>query len=312
MPPWLAQELEATQAAARQRAAEIDAAQRNVDELERQIEAARSAARARDALEAGLHARSDELALTRVDLAALGESLRTEIAAMGTSGIGIVERELRDHIERQQQELSDERVTIAHLTEQIDHARYGAQHQEQQIAQARMQIDELVTQIDLARQANAIREEQEAALQQDLAATVQELSVLAAEFNEIRLQRDDIDGKLAQLLPETETLRRDLAIRDQERDALTAAAKQTGEALSALTGELERRAGVEQALSSDRARLAQFEREARERIALLERQLAELTAEARLLRERLDAATAEFERLDRRWLGRFARRLARA
>ena len=72
-------------------------------------------------------------------------------------------------------------------------------------------------------------------MQENLDATHQELSVLGAEFNAMRLERDELERKLAQLTPDTEALRRDLAIRDRERDALAATAKQTGEAVSALT-----------------------------------------------------------------------------
>ena len=312
MPPWLAQELEATQAAALQRAAEVEQARKSIGELEQHIEAARSSHQARDEIEAALRARSDDLALTRADLSAVRESLRAEIAAISTTGIGTVERELRDTVARQQQELGDERVTIARLTEQIDQARYGAQNQEQQIAQAREHIDTLVGQLDLARQAHASRDEQEAAMQEELDATHQELSVLGAEFNALRLEHDDMATKLAQLTPEAEALRRDMAVRNRERDALATTAKQTGEALAALNAELARRAAVEQELNSDRARLAQFEREARERIALLEGQLAESTAHVRTLSQQLDAAAAKLARLDDRWLGRLARRLAQA
>jgi hypothetical protein len=312
MPPWLAQELEATQASAQERAAEVDEARRNITLLEGNIESARSAHVARDQIEAALRARTDDLALTRADLAAVEETLRAEIAAMGTSGIGTVERELRDTVARQQQELGDERATIARLSEQIDQARYAAQNQEQQIANAREHMQDLLGQIDAARQAHAVRDEQEAAMQENLDATHQELSVLGAEFNAMRLERDEIVGKLAQLAPEAETLRRDLAIRDRERDALAATAKQTGEALAALTAELARRAVVEQELTNDRARLAQFEREARERIALLEGQLVESTAHVRTLSQQLDVAAAKLARLDERWLGRLARRQAQA
>jgi hypothetical protein len=311
MPPWLAQELEATQAAARQRAAEVENARQTIGELEAHIESARSAHKARDEIEAALRARSDELALTRADLAAVRESLRAEIAAMGSSGIGTVERELRDTIARQQQELGDERATIARLAEQIDHARLAAQNQERQIEQARANIETLVGQIDAARQAHASRDEQEMALQEDLDATHQELSVLGAEFNAMRLERDEIERKLAQIVPEAEALRRDLFIRERERDALAASAKQTGDALAALNAELARRATVETELSADRARLAQFEREARERIAMLEGQLAESTAHARTLSHQLDAAAAKLARLDATWLGRLALRSAR-
>lgn len=312
MPPWLADELAAAQFAALQRAAEVDTIRRNMTELEQHIEAARSAHKARDEIEAALRARTDELALTRADLATVRESLHAEIAAIGSSGIGTVERELRDHIARLQQELGDERVTIARLAEQIDQARLAAQNYERQIEQARNHIDELVGQIDLARQAHATRDAQEAAMQQDLDATNQELSVLGAEFNEMRIERDEMAGKLAVLAPEAETLRRDLALRDRERDALAAAAKQTGEAVAALTAELDRRAAAERELASDRARLTQLEREARERIALLERQLAEATAHARSLAQQLDAASGKLARLDARWLGRLARRVAQA
>jgi hypothetical protein len=311
MPPWLAQELEATQAVARQRAAEVEAARQTMGELEAHIESARSAHKARDEIEAALRARSDELALTRADLAAVRESLRAEIAAMGTSGIGTVERELRDTIARQQQELGDERATIARLAEQIDHARLAAQNQERQIEQARVNIETLVGQIDVARQAHASRDEQELALQQDLDATHQELSVLGAEFNAMRLERDEIERKLAQIAPEAETLRRDLFIRERERDALAASAKQTGDALAALSAELARRATIETELSADRSRLAQFEREARERIAMLEGQLAESTAHARTLSHQLDVAAAKLARLDATWLGRLAMRSLR-
>ena len=291
MPPWLAQELEATQASARERAAEVDEARRNITLLEGNIESARSAHLARDQIEA---------------------ALRAEIAAMGTSGIGTVERELRDTVARQQQELGDERATIARLSEQIDQARFAAQNQEQQIANAREHMQDLLGQIDAARQAHAVRDAQEAAMQENLDATHQELSVLGAEFNAMRLERDEIVGKLAQLGPEVETLRRELAIRDRERDALAGTAKQTGEALAALTAELARRAVVEQELTNDRARLAQFEREARERIALLEGQLVESTAHVRTLSQQLDVAAAKLARLDERWLGRLARRQAQA
>ena len=311
IPPWLAQELEAAQAAARQRAVEVDMTRRSIGELEGHIESARAAHKTRDETEAALRARSDELALTRKDLASVRESLRAEIASMGSSGIGTVERELRDTIARQQQELSDERTTIARLTEQIDQARHAAQNYEQQIDNARVHIDTLVGQIDMARQAHVSRDEQEAEIQENLDATHQELSVLGAEFNTIRLERDEIAVKLAQLTPEADALRRDLAIRDRERDALAATAKQTGEAVTSLSAELTRRAVVEQDLTTDRARLAQFEREARERIALLEGRLAELTSEAWTTRERLDVANAELRRLDERWLGRLAKRLAR-
>ena len=136
--------------------------------------------------------------------------------------------------------------------------------------------------------------------------------MLGAEFNEIRIERDEMAGKLALLVPEAETLRRDLAIRERERDALAATAKQTGEAVAALTTELDRRAAAERELGTDRARLAQLEREARERIALLEGQLAESTAHARSLAQQLDAAAAKLARLDARWLGRLARRVAQA
>src|SRR5204862_1693727 len=123
--------------------------------------------------------------------------------------------ELRDTIARQQQELGDERATIARLAEQIDHARLGAQNQEQQIAQARDHIDTLVGQIELARQAHASRDLQDAEMQEKLDATHQELSVLGAEFNAMRLGRDELDRKLAQLVPATGALKRDLPLRDR-------------------------------------------------------------------------------------------------
>jgi chromosome segregation ATPase len=310
MPPWLAQELEATQDAARQRATEVDNARRSIKQLESNIEAARAAHGARDEIEAALRARSDELALTRDDLAAVRESLRAEIVAMGTSGIGTVERELRDTIARQQQELGDERATIARLAEQIDFARLGAQNQEQQIAQARIHIDTLVGKIELARQAHASRDLQEAEMQENLDATHQELSVLGAEFNAMRLERRT-RAQARAAVARYRGARRDRPAMTR-CDALAATAKQTGEAVSALTTELARRAAAEHELTADRARLAQFEREARERIAMLEGQLAESTAHVRTLSHQLDVAAHKLARLDESWVGRFARRVAKA
>src|SRR4030095_13559439 len=116
--------------------------------------------------------------------------------------------------------------------------------QEQQIAQARDHINALVGQLELARQAHASRDLQEAEIQENLDATHQELSVLGAEFHAMRLEPDELERKLAQLAPDTEALKRDLAIRDRERDALAATAKQTGEAVTALTAGLARRAAL--------------------------------------------------------------------
>ena len=114
--------------------------------------------------------------------------------------------------------------------------------------------------------------------------------MLGAEFNEIRIERDEMAGRLKTLVPEVETLRRDFAVSERERDTLAATAKQTGEALAALTSELDRRVAAERELTADRARLAQLEREARERIALLEGQLIEAAAHARSLAQQLDVA----------------------
>jgi len=312
MPPWLAQELAATQAAASERATEVETIRRNMRELEAHVEAARSAHKARDEIEAALRARTDELALTRADLASIRESVKAEIVSINTTGIGTAERELRDHVARLQKELGDERATIARLAEQIDQARLGATNQELQIEAARRQIEEFIGQIEFARQSHAARDEQEAALQQQLDATHQELSTLGAEFNEIRIERDEMAGKLQTLVPEVETLRRDFAVCQRERDTLAATAKQTGEALAALTSELDRRVVAERELTADRTRLAQLEREARERIALLEGQLVEAAAHARSLAQQLDAAASKLARLDARWLGRLARRVAQA
>ncbi len=242
MPPWLAQELAATQAAASERATEVETIRRNMRELEAHVEAARSAHKARDEIEAALRARTDELALTRADLASIRESVKAEIVSINTTGIGTAERELRDHVARLQKELGDERATIARLAEQIDQARLGATNQELQIEAARRQIEEFIGQIEFARQSHAARDEQEAALQQQLDATHQELSTLGAEFNEIRIERDEMARKL-----------------------------QT-----------------------------------------LEGQLVESAAHARSLAQQLDAAASKLARLDARWLGRLARRVAQA
>jgi hypothetical protein len=310
VPPWLAHELAATQAVGQQRAAEVDAARRHIEELVGHIETARTSHVARDGIEADLRARADKLALTRQDLTEVRETLRAEIAAIGATGIGTVERDLRDQAARLQRELGDERVTIARLVEQVDQAQIVAQSQEQQIEAARSHMQDLLGQLDTARQALALRDAQDAAMQENITTGRHELDALGAEHGTLRADRDQFAAKFARLSAEAETLRRDLAIRDRERDALAETAKQTREAVAALTSELERRGAAERELSADRARLAQLEREARERIALIEGQLSESAAHARALSERLEVAAGELARLEQRWLGRLARRLA--
>jgi predicted nucleic acid-binding Zn-ribbon protein len=312
MPPWLGEEIARAEGAARERAGELESARRSIGELEALIEAARSAHKARDEIEAALRARTDELALTRRDLATLHETLRAEFASIASSQLAGRERELHDRITQLQQELGDERIAIARLTEQIDIARRGAQDYEAQIEQARGHIDELVGQIELARQAHATRDAQEAALHQDLEAARRELAVLGGEVNALRRERDTSAATLRTLAPEVEQLRSNLTLRTGERDALAETAKRSGEAVASLTAELERRAATERELGADRARLAQLEREARERLALVEGQLAEAVGRHRALAQQLDAANATIARLELHWMGRLALRATRS
>jgi hypothetical protein len=205
----------------------------------RPTSAARSAHKARDEIEAALRARTDELCLDARGPASIRESVKAEIVSISTTGIGTAERELRDHVARLQKELVDERATIARLAEQIDHARLASDNQQMQIDGAPPYRDELVGQIEIARQAHATRDVQEAALQQTSTPRTWADARRRVQRDQDRARRDggqvqDARPRGRDAAPRLRGLptRARHARRDREAD---------GEALTALTSELDRR-----------------------------------------------------------------------
>ncbi len=285
VPPWLAEELAATQMLGQQHAAEICTAQRHLEELAGQVDAARAAHSARDQLEAAL----------------------------------------RDQVARSERDLSDERTTIASLVAEIDMARVAADDHQQQIASARANIDALVGELETARasidallgeleiaRAGALDQEQQLdAARSHIEALGEEIAVARRGAESRQLQFESLVASLEDTSRQVvERERREAALRSDmqrlseeagalrsERDALAPALRETQEAAAAI--------------SADRDRLAQLERGARERGALLDGRIAALQSDVHALRERDKANTAELARLSATWYGRLARRLAR-
>ena len=308
MPPWLAHELASAQELARALGCEREAARQTIDLLEREIEVARKAHASRDATEASLRASLERAPLTQRDLDAFRDAIVARIepltaalaAAQGAATAATAaERAVREELARAQRDLADERATIASLAAQIDQARVGADDYESQMTAARRHIDELVVQIEEARRAHAARDEIEAELTRERDALRHEMQALFTQAS-----------KLGALTSEAERLSQDLAIREREGAALAEQARAAEEALAATGAELERRTAAERRLTADRDRLVTLEREARERVAALERNLAAAAADIQMLRGQLDVANASLARVKRRWLGRVAWRLA--
>ncbi len=212
------------------------------------------------------------------------------------------ERDLRAQAQR---DLVDQRATIARLAGELDAARQRMLAQDAEIDAARGNIDALVGEIGAARSAHAARDAREAELAADAERLHAETAALGAE-------RDAAAARSAALDAELQGARAGLASREREHAELTAANGRAQDALRSLSAELERRAAAEKLLIDDRDRLVLLEREARDRIAVVEGELTEAGDLARALGERLAAATGELERLEARWLGRLARRFARA
>ncbi len=271
VPPWLAEELAATQKLGQRHAAEVCAARRHIDDLVGQVEAARAAHSTRDQVEAAL----------------------------------------RDQVARAERDLSDERSTIAALVAELDRARVGADDQQQQIVSAQASIDALLGELEIARAGALDQEQQLDAARSHIEALGEEIAVArrGAESRQLQVESlvaslEDTSRQVAEREQREAALRSDMqrlsaeagALRT-ERDALAPALRETQE--------------VAAAISADRDRLAELERGARERGALLDGRIVALQSDVHALRERDKANTAELERLSATWYGRLARRLAR-
>jgi hypothetical protein len=281
---------------------------RAADAARNAIEAAARAAHDSDA--ASLRVCTDLLATARRELAEVKEVRRAAIAEF--DALRAAEREQRELAGRLQHELGEERGAVARLTGQINQAREAAEARERLIESANRQIADLVGQLEMTRHAHVTNEAREAVLQRQFEAARHKITATDTEGKSWRGKYDDAAAKLSLLSIEAEVLRHDLAALDGKHRQLAGTAIQAQQAVVALTAELELRTAAERDISADRTRLAQLEREARERIAMTEARLAELISEARGLTERLGMATAKLARLDGHWLGRLAKRVTRS
>jgi chromosome segregation ATPase len=221
------------------------------------------------------------------------------------------ETTLREQIARAERDLADERMTIASLAEQLDHARVAADDHLQQIAAARENIEALVAELEIARVGAYDQQQQLDAARDHIDALTEEIAVarVGAESRQVQIESlvASLEDRSRQVI---ERERREAALRNDmqrlseeagalrsERDALAPALRETQEATAAL--------------SADRDRLVQLERGARERGALLDGRITALQTDVQALRSRDEANSAELARLSRTWYGRLARRLAR-
>ncbi len=271
VPPWLAEELAATQVLGQRHAAEICSARQRIEELAGEVKNARTAHAVRDQIEAAL----------------------------------------RDQVARAERDLSDERNTIASLVGELDRARAVADDHQQQIASARANIETLLDELDVARAGALDQERQLDAARSHIEALGEEIATARRGAESRQLQIESLVASLEDTSRQVvERERREAALRSDmqrlskeagalrnERDALAPALRETQEATAAI--------------SADRDRLAQLERGARERSALLDGRIAALQSDVHALRSRDEANTAELARLQRTWFGRLARELAR-
>jgi len=251
----------------------------------------------------------DELVRAREGVSALTGQIADARRAHGARDEA--EAALREQIARNERDLADERVTIASLAEQLDHARAAADDHLQQIETARANIETLVAELEIARAGAHDQQEQIDAARDHIDALAEEIAIaraaaesherqiasLAASLEESSRKVTDRERREAALLGDVLRLREEAGMLRGERDALAPALRETQEAAAAL--------------SADRDRLVQLERGARERSRLLDGQIIALTADVHALRARDEANTAELARLERTWYGRLARRLAR-
>jgi hypothetical protein len=269
IPPWLARELGHDRA---------------------QAEALADAARA-----AG--ERADSLAGLQGDVARIAAAL---------AEAPVREQALADELVAAHRELADERVTIARLTDALEHERQGRESLAHLAAAAEAQLEARLHEIAQLRAAERDWQEQHAAQARELEDAAAALDALGIVRDALSGDLDAVRRELERHRTELESAHADLRIVDHDRGALAARAQAVDAAAMALREQLARRADAEAALVAERDRIAHNAIAQADRITALERDLARRQAEIDALHSRHEGLAGLVALLEGTWLGRRA------
>ena len=310
IPPWLARELGNDRRHAETLAvAALDANER-ADALAQELASVRALAEARGREAAALGAQIEALSRTgtagRLDASLAG--LQGDVAriAQALAEAPVREQALADELVVAHRELADERVTIARLTDALEHERQGREGGAAHLAEAQSRLEALFDEAESLRAAEQSWHEHHAAQARRIEETEAALEALRHDRDALQGELDAARAALARQRVELESAQADLRIVDHDRVALAARAQAVDAAAGALREELARRAEAEAALVAERDRIARTAIAQADRIAALERDLARRTSEVAALNSRHDGLARLIETLEATWLGRRA------
>ncbi len=234
--------------------------------------------------------RADSLAGLQGDVARIAAVL---------AEVPLREQALADELAAVHRELADERVTIARLTDALEHERQGREVVAHRAVAAEMRLETMLHEIAQMRTAQHDWHARHAARTQQLDDAVAALEALGTERDALRR---DLDAAQREL----ESARADLRIVDHDRGALAARAQAVDAAATALREQLARRAEAEAALVAERDRIARNAMAQADRITALERDLARRQTEIDALHSRHEGLAGLVALLEGTWLGRRA------
>jgi len=310
IPPWLARELATDRANAEALAVAACEGAARVAALAAALASAQSLAEARAREAAALGAQIEALSRTgsegRLDASLAG--LQGDVAriAQALADAPVREQALADELVAAHRELADERVTIARLTDALEHERQSRETAARRVAEAEDRLEVMLREIE---ESHAARE----AWHEHHEAQTREMEQAMAALDELRTERDALHGSLESARreldghrTELESARADLRIVDHDRGALAARAQAVDAAATALREELARRAETEATLVAERDRIARDAMAQAARITALERDLARRQSELAVLGSRHEGLARLLARLEDTWLGRRA------
>jgi hypothetical protein len=232
--------------------------------------------------------------------------------AQALADIPARERALADELVSLQRELSDERVTIARLTDSLERERENGAAMGRRAAEAEARLGGLLADLDDARAAEQQWHEHHRAQAREIDHAMAALDAAVTERDALRAQLDAAQREIGRQKAELESLRADLRIVDHDRGALAARAQAVDAAAAALRNELARRAGAEAALLAERDRMAAEAIAQAEQIVALERDLARRHSEVASLSSRHEGLARIVSALEATWFGRRALSAARS
>ncbi len=310
IPPWLAHELGVERALAEAHAVAAQQAAGHAEHLAQDLASARALADARAREATALAAQIEGLSRTgdagRLDASLAG--LQGDVAriAQALAAAPVREQALAAELVVAHRELSDERVTIARLTDALAHERQCHESAAREVAAARDRIDALLQELDMLRGSEHAWHEHHAAQARELEDATAALATLQAERDALRATLDATQDEAARHRAELESAHADLRIVDHDRGALAARAQAVDAAATALREELARRADAQAALAAERDKIARNALAQAERVAALERELSRRQAEVAALSARHDGLARLVATLEGTWLGRRA------